>query len=262
MRPRAAVDWKFQHALRRADELNDAVNEYLTRRPVEFLDPHMVGDREYARIHIAEKPPAELFGTLAGEAIHQARAALDHLAWQVVLREGGTPTESTCFPIHDRATGFGDRLRASLPGVSQDVREILREIAPRLGGDERFVTLHRLDIVDKHRMLLSALLGEHGVQINFHSSDNWDGEIVSDTATAYLRLRNPQPLVEGMVVEARHFTPLLDDLDGESGVRSQLETRTTYGVQIEGFTPDDYGALIHEVRDAVEPLMSLLAAEE
>ena len=43
------------------------------------------------RVRIAEPPPPRL-GVIVGEYVHDVRSALDHLVWQLILLDGGTPT--------------------------------------------------------------------------------------------------------------------------------------------------------------------------
>ena len=73
-----------------------------------------------------------------------------------------------------------------------------------------------------------------------------------------LRSANPEPLEEGMVVQSRQVQPTIGDLDDESGMTMRIETRSTFSVRIEGLAPEDVGALIRDVRAAVEPLLALL----
>jgi hypothetical protein len=42
-----------------------------------------------------------VLGAIIGDAIHNLRVSLDHLAWQLVIATGGTPSNATTFPIHE-----------------------------------------------------------------------------------------------------------------------------------------------------------------
>src|SRR5262245_16114607 len=65
-------------------------------RVVPEADPNS-GHRQYiVRVH--STPPLAL-GLVAGEAVHQLRSSLDHLAWQLVEANGGVPGKNTYFPI-------------------------------------------------------------------------------------------------------------------------------------------------------------------
>src|SRR5260370_16394428 len=54
------------------------------------------------RVFDIQTPPAEI-GLITGDVIHNLRSALDHLAYQLVLVNGSTPSKQTAFPIWDNA---------------------------------------------------------------------------------------------------------------------------------------------------------------
>jgi hypothetical protein len=90
---------------------------------------------------------------LAADAVHSMRASLDYLAQHLVRANGKEPKEGlggTAFPIeHER--------EAKLWGISDEAREILRDLQPAAAGDEYakhpLYLLHWLSILDKHRFL-------------------------------------------------------------------------------------------------------------
>jgi hypothetical protein len=105
------------------------------------------------------------WSVVIGEILFNLRSALDHLAWQLVLLDGGTPGTQTQFPI--RATPFnkkGDLIGGDLnPAIkSPKILDALEKCQP-YNGDitpshpiERnpLWRLHRLNNIDKHRLLL------------------------------------------------------------------------------------------------------------
>jgi hypothetical protein len=107
------------------------------------------------RIRRAVTPPARL-GALIGDAIHNLRAALDHLAWGLVRSAGATPTWRTQFPISQNQERFDEWAPRNLKGASPAAVEAVRALAPWQDGNPSLHRLHRLDIADKHRVLLSV----------------------------------------------------------------------------------------------------------
>jgi hypothetical protein len=108
-------------------------------------------------------PPA--WSLTVGEILYNLRSALDHLAWQLVLLDGGNPGDDTQFPV--RASPFdkkGQLFRARLiPPVSNaQILDTLEECQPYRGPDGEPAAftdsplwqLHRMNIIDKHRLLL------------------------------------------------------------------------------------------------------------
>jgi len=118
-------------------------------------------DAQLGRSHFQGRighPPIRLF-TVIGEALHNYRSALDHLAWQLVESRGGTPDEPTKFPIL-RVPPTANRQGVHPPphvhgGVSPTALALIEREQPyQLGphyAHHPLFGLHHLNIVDKHR---------------------------------------------------------------------------------------------------------------
>jgi hypothetical protein len=108
-----------------------------------------------------------VLSAIIGDAIHNLRVSLDHLAWQLVIAAEETPNRDTVFPIRKTQPGlddFGLSLPNIKPGIPEDMRRILDEVQPykrERPENHDLVTLHNLDISDKHHQLLVAVLGIH-----------------------------------------------------------------------------------------------------
>lgn len=106
-------------------------------------------------------PPG--LSAIIGDAVHNLRASLDHLAWQLVIASGRKPTGDTGFPIYRTAPGHGrTHLPQIKPGVPVQVRRILDEIQPYKRpkpAHHELAILSELDNSDKHRELLIAIIG-------------------------------------------------------------------------------------------------------
>jgi hypothetical protein len=105
-----------------------------------------------------------------GDALHNLRSALDHLAGALITHAGGTPTPNTYFPIckvkptAGHRGGNGSGLPNTQPSFSNDVRKVLHELQPyrrRLPTHHPLAVLHELNIRDKHRDLLVAVVGAY-----------------------------------------------------------------------------------------------------
>jgi hypothetical protein len=114
-----------------------------------------------------QAPPPEV-GLIAGDAIHNLRSALDHLAWHLVLANGNTPSRQTCFPIFDSAAKYQAMDARKVRGMSQGAIDAIDAAKPYQGGNEALHTLHLLDIADKHHSLLVTLVavGEATIEVN------------------------------------------------------------------------------------------------
>jgi hypothetical protein len=105
--------------------------------------------------------PLELSLAL-GDALHNLRAALDYLAWQLVLASDGKPDRNTYFPIrksrpNTKPDQHGIDLPDIRPGLNLDIRQVLDKVQPYHRSDpghHQLALLHDADIADKHHALL------------------------------------------------------------------------------------------------------------
>jgi hypothetical protein len=92
----------------------------------------------------------------ASDVLHNLRASLDHLAWQLVLAASGTPTKDTCFPIFDSDSKYKSGVSPKVKGMSKASIKAIDELKPYKGGNDLLWQLHRLENVDKHRVLITV----------------------------------------------------------------------------------------------------------
>lgn len=121
----------------------------------------------YTEFYVAElREITPLTRALIGEIIHTLRTALDHLAYQLFLVSRTDPTDEgdrVDFPIYDdpkttEASAFGP-----IRTLRKEIIEAIRKVNPCRTGQPLLWTLHRLDIVDKHRRVLVSSLINHSV---------------------------------------------------------------------------------------------------
>jgi hypothetical protein len=99
--------------------------------------------------------------TIIGDCLHNLRSALDHLAWQLVLLDGKTPTRETSFPV--RTTKDDSRLLLLPQVCRQDILDAVKAVQPYCDSGDDPPVLHplfaitRLNNIDKHRKLLVAV---------------------------------------------------------------------------------------------------------
>ena len=120
--------------------------------------------------------------TTTGDAIHNLRSALDHLAYQLVLvgTPGMEPSRQVEFPIaKDVATYEADKPR-KVKGMRQEAIEAIDVLKPYHGGTEAFWKIHELDNIDKHRDL-------------FKTGTDWlvEGDWVPGTGAYLLKTSDP-----------------------------------------------------------------------
>jgi hypothetical protein len=69
---------------------------------------------------------------------------------------GGRPSRGTYFPIADSWKEFEAAGHKKVQGASKNAVELIRQIRPYKGGNNTLWRLHRLDIADKHRLLITV----------------------------------------------------------------------------------------------------------
>jgi hypothetical protein len=148
---------KFSWASRRCGELEAAVEDF--RRTQPYKISHRRDDaRGEVTFFVEEVPELPVSLTLLlGDVIHNLRSKLDHLADALVSAAGGTPDKITSFPIFESLNAYQDHSRKRLDGVNQYCFQTIDNMQPYKGGWGHWAwQLHQLDIIDKHRLLLTV----------------------------------------------------------------------------------------------------------
>jgi hypothetical protein len=111
---------------------------------------------------------------LIGDAAVALRCSLDHLAWQLVLKNGGQPTSNTYFPTLEKGPTPNRRGHRSPPyidgGVSNKAIKIIEAVQPYMMAywtEHPLLLIDRLANIDKHRTLITG----HGETSDFTFED-------------------------------------------------------------------------------------------
>jgi hypothetical protein len=102
-------------------------------------------------------PIPEDIPLIFGDAVHNLRSALDHLAWQLVEAGGGTPSKDTYFPISKTPEGYKSAIgKGDIDKMPLGAEKELALVQPYATGDNTLWHLHKLDIADKHRLVITC----------------------------------------------------------------------------------------------------------
>jgi hypothetical protein len=191
---------KIERARKHLQELTTAIKEFFASNPfsVIYEDEAETGDRVYL-IKINRQIPVE-WGAIIGDIIHNARTALDLLAWQMVLANGGTPNKRTKFPISSNAQEFEKRDIKHLSSASDKAIQFIRDLKPYQGGNESLWKLHCLDITDKHRLILAVGAAFRHVEITTNVKVPWQGKPIEFPPIAIRPADRLFPLIDGAKV--------------------------------------------------------------
>ena len=154
----ACVSWAFSHLA----PLTKRLDEWLGRSVVtELRDP---GEHATHNLIIGvEKEPLPLsFNVEVGAYINTIRSSLDILAMALVRRYGlDIKEDQVYFPIFRSGSSFNDKNspgRKFIDALPELDRRLIESLKPYKGGNQGLWTLHHLDILRKHRRLLSVEL--------------------------------------------------------------------------------------------------------
>jgi hypothetical protein len=96
---------------------------------------------------------------LAGDIVHNLRAALDHLAQQLALVGSPTLTEEELrrieFPIAKSLSEYEAQKARKVKGMRPKAVEAIDKLRPYKGGNDALWRLRELDNTDKHRTLFT-----------------------------------------------------------------------------------------------------------
>src|SRR5258708_16555502 len=97
------VRLKIKSAEKHIEDLEIAIQRFIGSKPYKIgAKPHPVVAIEHTTLFIEEvKPVPNDIALILGNAIHNLRSALDHLAWQLVEAGGGTPIKKTPFSLFE-----------------------------------------------------------------------------------------------------------------------------------------------------------------
>lgn len=240
---RDGIDAKFYRARELLKEFADEGNAYLNSGAyvVEDIGEPEADGHQWGTLRIMHEPPIRL-SALAGDVVHNARAALDHLAVELVEKAGGAPSTHTYFPIADDEAKWRKKAPRDLHGADPLDLASVEALTPWGGGDDDFHRLHRLDITDKHRGLLTAL--GHGLM-----------EITTPLTGHTLYLRSADPFLHD---GERIQVPLPPDQAHGWATRHVVDLVLGPSTPVPGMSLREFAELVERVQQKVEPIVASL----
>jgi hypothetical protein len=188
---------KVDRARRHLDELAVAVREFWSAVPFRIVEEEEEASGDLiTRVKIERGIPVE-WGGVIGDVIHNLRSALDLVAWQLVLASGGLPDKKTAFPIRDDELAFETGGLKDLKGASPEAIRFVRGLKPYRRGNDDLWRLHRLDIIDKHRLLLPVGAAVRSIHLRVKMGVPWRDEPVVSPSFAIKPADRQFPLEDG-----------------------------------------------------------------
>ena len=163
---------KVVRAQEHLDALKTEVRAYLDGHPYQIV-LQGAGDCLSASAAVRVAPPIRL-SAIIGDCVTNARAALDHIAWQLAVRHLDRPPFSdmddrrwVSFPptIDPNADGHVNRInRFANRQIPASAISIIKSVQPYNAGQQPLWYLHELVNCDKHRLPLLTIGVVHGIR--------------------------------------------------------------------------------------------------
>lgn len=156
---------KVNRAKRHISEINSEIRGFLERDPdVSVVESYRDAGQYTCTYSFNDAVPDE-WTTIIGDAIHNLRSALDHLAVDLV-RLNNKSTKRVYFPFCDGRDSLECMIKnRHINRAAPDVVDIIRSLKPYHGGDEALRALHDLDIADKHAPLIDIRRRVHEIYV-------------------------------------------------------------------------------------------------
>lgn len=154
--PRAAVDW----AVAQLETLGARIGAWLQSRPYEIttdFDP----ERGKNVIRYRIKTPPLILNAEAGAITNSIRTGLDLLASALAKCNGFPDPKDVYFPISASAAEFKNSGSKKIKRLSAGDQAIIEALAPYQGGNDLLFAFHQMDIIRKHRALLTVYRDRH-----------------------------------------------------------------------------------------------------
>jgi hypothetical protein len=156
----ALIGLKIERANKHIKELEAAISSFRDSNPYKVATKRDTETQNLIYYVESAKPVPVKIAAIAGDAIHCLRDALDHLAQQLYRVGTGDAQgyrDATSFPIAMDPKKFKKGLARKIEGMRQDAVDAIRALEPYPGGKGADLwTLHRLNNIDKHRLILTV----------------------------------------------------------------------------------------------------------
>jgi hypothetical protein len=153
------IDEKLNRAKEHIDQLEFAVNAFLDEAPQrKLIDYDPQSAEAFKQLHSQRVVPPRL-SVITGDVFYQLRSSLDHVTCALILKDGGTPDNSSQFPITWKEPSEQHELRRyqrQIEGITRpEVLTAIEDLQPWKRTENHWLsTFKGLSNTDKHRQLI------------------------------------------------------------------------------------------------------------
>ena len=245
-----AVDAKIERARSELRLLKTDIAAFCEERARLIVREECDDERE-RWVYRGDTPKAPIQWSIrAGEFAYNLRSGLDHLVWQMVKANGGSPANQTEFPIQDSDNQRSrSTLNNSLKGISCTAQHYIKSVQPFTMSEWEYysdsdrvpkglVMLHKLCNIDKHRHLVVASVRWSGHQPKFvprisqYQLPNLDANSYLDSTGMQVitqELTNGQALIETCGMRGWQYLEFRVDAYFDEGTTRELAAKDQNG---------------------------------
>ena len=240
---------KIERAKEHVRNLESTMQAFRGSDPYGFRidDDPETGDKIH-RIQIRSQTPCS-FSLIAGDAIHNIRSALDHLACRLVEANGRQPHGSTYFPIAETFEKYKASKGGKVEGMSAVAKDLIDATKPygESGGTDDLWALHRLDIHDKHKLLMVTAFSISAVRMSWRTGGTpaYLGVLTKIDGVPPFEVTLNVPTVNGVINQKLSINVPIGA--SPEGKLSFFEDGTEIGRMLSPVNPDAYFQLTSEI---------------
>ncbi len=192
MRKFKSAELKIERAKSHIADLEARREAFLRTNPCKIRPQYNPQTRftDYIVEDFVEVDP--VISLVIGDIVHNLRSALDHLVAALVVDNGGKVGPNTYFPISNSAQVHTSSAPGKVRGVSVADEHLIDSFKPYLGGEDALWGLHRMDITDKHVLILTQIHCASGVTYRLDPSTA--DELFWDNYTAIFGAPKDEPI--------------------------------------------------------------------
>jgi hypothetical protein len=169
------ADTKIKRAIKHIKDIRSELTGYAQNNSYTLNERPAFNTGGFRPYFKFEHTTPKRIGPIIGDAVHNLRVALDYMVWEAVgLDSAGAQNKEAIFPFSQDPKEFKStmgRIKTSKP----ELKDFLTSLEPYQGGHgEDFYGLHRLDIIDKHRILAPTF---NSVTVNGYRAIK-DGKVI------------------------------------------------------------------------------------
>jgi hypothetical protein len=149
---------KIHRANKHLDDLQFELSQFFATDPYAFrIESDPQTGEHVCYLSRCDDIPSSI-PVIAGDVIHNLRSALDYLAYQLVKigTHSRGPFVGIYFPIVDDPSELEPAIKRKVKGAREEAKNAIRNVKPYKGGSTLLWQLHKLNIIDKHRLLVAA----------------------------------------------------------------------------------------------------------